>query len=150
MDTNTEGLYHPGDVVKIKSTGAIAVILYFDATDRTYRVDLKSASGSLWYNEDDIEPYNNTRNAAPKASINKLTEYAARMDANPQPTDQLCTTIERAARDWFVGDLIKRKKRLTQAVSDPNIKSSKNAKRQRELSMLNATLASLQSAERKQ
>lgn len=72
------------------------------------------------------------------------------MDANPQPTDQFCVTIDRAARDWFVDDLVKRKKRLMQAVRDPNIKSAKNAKRQRELRMLTATLCSLQDAERKQ
>lgn len=150
MDTNTPSLYHEGDIVRIKRTGALAEILYFDAADRTYRVDLKSSTGSLWYSEDEIEPYNKTSTTTPKTSINKLSEYAARMDANPQPTDQLCITIDRAARDWFVSDLTKREKRLTQAVSDPKIKSTKNAKRQRELSMLTATLNSLQAAERKQ
>lgn len=150
MDTETPQSYHAGDTVRVKSTGQIAIILYFDATDQTYTLNLPSEyyGGSRYY-EDDIEPYSNPRRITPKVPINNLAEYAARMDANPQPTDQFCVTIDRAARDWFVSDLTKRKKRLMQAVSDPKIKSAKGAKRQKELRTLIVTLNSLQDAEKK-
>lgn len=81
-----------------------------------------------------------------KVSINNLSEYSERMNAPALPTDRLSVVLTRAERDWFAKDLIKRKKRLSQAVSDPKTRQSKREKRQSELYMLSATLDRLQEA----
>ncbi|MBD5302305.1 MAG: hypothetical protein HDS16_04830 [Bacteroides sp.] len=81
-----------------------------------------------------------------KVSINSLAQYSERMSTPDLPTDKLSVTFTRAERDWFAKDLIKRKKRLSQAVSDPKTRQSKREKRQSELYMLSATLDKLQEA----
>lgn len=81
-----------------------------------------------------------------KVSINNLSEYSERMNLANLPTDELTVTMTRAARDWFLADLIKRKKRLLQAVSDHKTKQSKREKRESELLMLSLTLENLQNA----
>ena len=83
-----------------------------------------------------------------KVSITNLAQYSERMNTPTLPTDKLSVTFSRAERDWFANDLIKRKKRLSQAVSDPKTRQSKREKRQGELYMLSATLDRLQNAER--
>lgn len=81
-----------------------------------------------------------------KVSINSLAQYSERMNTPDLPTDRLSVVLTRAERDWFAKDLIKRKKRLSQAVSDPKTRQSKREKRQSELYMLSATLDKLQEA----
>lgn len=83
-----------------------------------------------------------------KVSINNLTQYSERMNTPNLPTDEFMLIINRATRDWFVADLLKRKKKLEQAIKDPKIKQSKALKRHSELYMLSVTLDRLQSAER--
>lgn len=83
-----------------------------------------------------------------KVSINNLAQYAQRINTPYLPTDALHLIIPRSARDWIVADLLKRKKKLEQAISDPKIKESKAKKRHSELYMLSVTLDRLQSAER--
>ena len=83
-----------------------------------------------------------------KVSINNLAQYAERMNTPDLPTDKLQVVFTRTERDWFAKDLIKRKKRLSQAVSDPKTRQSKREKRQSELYMLSATLDKLQHAEK--
>lgn len=83
-----------------------------------------------------------------KVSINNLTQYSERMNTPNLPTDEFMLIINRATRDWFVTDLLKRKKKLEQAIKDPKIKQSKALKRHSELYMLSVTLDRLQSAER--
>lgn len=81
-----------------------------------------------------------------KVSINKLSEYSERMNIANHPEDELTVSMTRAARDWFMSDLIKRKKRLLQAVSDNKTKQSKREKRENELHMLSITLENLNNA----
>lgn len=81
-----------------------------------------------------------------KVSINSLAEYSERMNTPDLPTDEFVLILTRAERDWFAKDLIKRKKRLSQAVSDPKTRMAKREKRQSELYMLSATLDKLQEA----
>lgn len=83
-----------------------------------------------------------------KVSINNLAEYSERMNTPDLPTDEFVLILTRAERDWLAKGLIKRKKRLSQAVSDPKTRQSKREKRQNELYMLSKTFDKLQSAEK--
>lgn len=83
-----------------------------------------------------------------KVSINSLAEYSERMNTPDLPSDEFALIFTRAERDWFAKDLVKRKKRLSQAVSDPKTRQSKREKRQNELYMLSKTFDKLQSAEK--
>ena len=83
-----------------------------------------------------------------KVSINNLAQYSERMNTPNLPTDEFHLIVNRATRDWIVADLLKRKKKLEQAVSDPKIKTSKAVKRHSELYILSVALDRLQCAER--
>ena len=83
-----------------------------------------------------------------KVSINNLTQYSERMNTPNLPTDEFHLIVNRATRDWIVADLLKRKKKLEQAVSDAKIKKSKALKRYSELYILSVALDRLQNAER--
>ena len=83
-----------------------------------------------------------------KVSINSLAQYSERMNIPNLPTDEFRLIINRATRDRIVADLLKRKKKLEQAVSDAKIKTAKAMKRHSELYILSVDLDRFQSAER--
>lgn len=77
-----------------------------------------------------------------KVSINKLTEYAARMKAQqPVRSDSvrlqlLNVEITRETAEWMLEDLVKRGKRLQQSVEDAKTRERKREKREAELNRL--------------
>ncbi len=79
-------------------------------------------------------------------TLNDIKDYRRNMEIN-KPDDVIQITIDRATADWMAADLKKRKKRLNQAVNDPNTKASKREKKELELHRLKTALNAIATAQ---
>lgn len=77
-------------------------------------------------------------------TITDLDTYCRNL--SPEPSDRLQVTASRETWDWIAADLLKRRKKLSQAAGDPHTKQGKRAKRQQELARLDATLVAIKKA----
>lgn len=79
------------------------------------------------------------------ASITKLAALAAELNApktSPaqDPTTSLSVTTTEETWQWVAADLLKRRKRLHQCVTDPKTRPNKREKRDHEFTLLNNIL----------
>lgn len=79
-------------------------------------------------------------------TLNDIKDYRRDMEIN-KPDDVIQITIDRATADWMATDLKKRKKRLNQAVNDPNTKARKREKKELELHRLKTALNAIATAQ---
>ena len=79
-------------------------------------------------------------------TLNDIKDYRRNMEIN-KPDDVIQITTDRATADWMATDLKKGKKRLNQAVNDPNTKARKREKKELELHRLKTALNAIATAQ---